>query len=598
MKKYLLLLLPTVLCFGFSFSQKQNNIWYFGDNAGVDFASGSPVALTNGQTMTTEGTSTVSDNNGNLMFYTDGVTVWDNTHNPMPNGNGLFGNSSSTQSALIIPQPGSSTIYFIFTTDAYGGNNGCCYSIVDMSLNGGLGDVTIKNVQLHNPTTEKLIACSNSNGIDYWVFTHMLNSNSYEVFPVTSAGVGVPVTTAIGSIHTGNSCYGQMSYSCPNNKVACVVRSSDTIDLLDFDPSTGILSNPCNISNLTGIPYGLAFSPNGNYLYTADYQTGTLFQFDVTSGVCQTINGSSQTVGSTGILLGTMQLAVDNKIYVAEAGTSIGVINDPDLSGTSCNFVSQAVPVNGAVHYGLQNFPVCAYWANVPTAAFTAPNHICPGTCTDFVNTSTGASSYLWMFPGANPSTSTDQDPAGICYNTPGSYSVTLIAGNGVTSDTLTLNNFITVYPYPPPQGILQSGDTLFANQGATSYQWYYNGNIIVGATNYFYVATASGDYNVVATDENDCEVEAVINNVIAAVGSGSRQAIQIFPNPVTETIDIRGLENSSADEIKIFNVFGEKVFSAVDCKLPIANCQLPSGLYYIEITSDKKIYRAKFLKQ
>jgi len=236
----------------------------------------------------------------------------------------------------------------------------------------------------------------------------------------------------------------------------------------------------------------------------------------------------------------------------------------------------------------------------VPTALFSAPNDICPGTCTDFTNLSTGASSYQWSFPGGNPSVSTDANPANICYNTTGNYSVTLISSNGIISDTLTLSNYITVFPTPPPQGILQSGDTLFANQGATSYQWYFNGNIIPGATDYFYVASQSGDYNVVATDENDCEVEAVINNVIAGLSPAlsEGEGVTAFPNPVTETLDIRGLKNNSADEIKIFNVFGEKVFTAVNCKLPIANCKFTSGLYYIEITSDKKFYRAKFLKQ
>src|SRR5436190_2379312 len=155
-----------------------------------------------------------------------------------------------------------------------------------------------------------------------------------------------------------------------------------------------------------------------------------------------------------------------------------------------------------------------------PIALFNAPNHTCPGTCIDFNNTSVNATSYIWTFTGANPSVSTDLNPSGICYNTPGNYAVQLIASNSITSDTLTLTNYITVYPYPPPQGILQSGDTLFANQGAVSYQWFENGVIIPGATNYYYVALESGNYNVVATDDNDCEVEAVIFDVIAKIQS------------------------------------------------------------------------------
>jgi hypothetical protein len=74
---------------------------------------------------------------------------------------------------------------------------------------------------------------------------------------------------------------------------------------------------------------------------------------------------------------------------------------------------------------------------------------------------------------------------------------------------------------------------------------------------------------------------------------------LAIYPNPVISTIDILGLENNSVDEIKIINLLGEKVFSAVDCKLPIGNCQLfPSGIYYMEILSDNRTIRTKFVKQ
>src|SRR4029079_8522674 len=100
--------------------------------------------------------------------------------------------------------------------------------------------------------------------------------------------------------------------------------------------------------------------------------------------------------------------------------------------------------------------PACSPCNTHPIALFTAPNQICPGTCTDFTNTSIGATSYQWNFPGGNPSISTDVSPSNICYNTPVSYDVTLIAFNGASSDTLTLPNYLTVFPTPPPQGIMQ----------------------------------------------------------------------------------------------------------------------------------------------
>ena len=256
--------------------------------------------------------------------------------------------------------------------------------------------------------------------------------------------------------------------------------------------------------------------------------------------------------------------------------------------------------------------PSCALCNTLPVALFSAPNHICPGTCTDFNNISINATSYLWSFAGATPSTSTDVDPQNICYNTPGTYSVSLIATNANGSDTLTLNNFITVYPYPAPQGIAQSGDTLFANAGAVSYQWYFGGNIIPGATNYFYVAMQSGDYNVVATDANNCEVEAAIFDVIAGISPHSFDEVsglRLFPNPVDQFLMVSSRYEEAITEILIFNLLGELVYavqpqttspglSALTLETGIDVHVLISGLYWIEATSGDRVFRGKFVKE
>jgi PKD repeat protein len=245
----------------------------------------------------------------------------------------------------------------------------------------------------------------------------------------------------------------------------------------------------------------------------------------------------------------------------------------------------------------------CAVCSSVLSAAFSAPNNICPGTCISFSNLSQNGTSFNWTFPGAIPSISTDVNPSNICYANPGNYDVTLIAINSTGTDTLTLSNYITVYPQPLPQGILQSGDTLFANAGAVSYQWFYNGNTIPGATNYFYIAQASGDYNVVATDENGCEVEAVINNVVA--GSSqlaiSSWQLAIFPNPVVDKFTIQKSEVTSgtAIEVWVYSVLGEKILLEVDLETMTVNCRpLKPGIYFLELSTDKKSYRSKFIKE
>src|SRR5258705_5903534 len=115
-------------------AQKEANIWYFGHYLGLDFNSGTVVPLNDGQTNTIEGVATISNSNGNLLFYTDGITVWNRLHQVMPNGTGLFGNPSSTQSAVIVPKVGDTTRYFVFTVDQVGGPNGLRYSVVNMTL--------------------------------------------------------------------------------------------------------------------------------------------------------------------------------------------------------------------------------------------------------------------------------------------------------------------------------------------------------------------------------------------------------------------------------------------------------------------------------
>ena len=108
MKHLFTLLLITVVFFSEkATAQGQGNIWYFGNYAGLDFNSGSPVVLNNSAMSAFEGCSSIADENGNLLFYTDGMTVWNMNHQVMYNGTGLYGNSSSTQSGVIVPLPGN-----------------------------------------------------------------------------------------------------------------------------------------------------------------------------------------------------------------------------------------------------------------------------------------------------------------------------------------------------------------------------------------------------------------------------------------------------------------------------------------------------------
>src|SRR6478735_2495355 len=143
-KTYLLFLLLISEFMGcqLAFAQKEGNNWYFGYKAGLSFNTNPPQVLFNGQNEGKKGNASISDRNGNLLFYFGGdgynKSIYNRNHVPMPNGGGF--NTFSVFS-LIIPWPGQNKYYF-FTNYANGNYAHNGYSVIDMSLNNGLGDVT------------------------------------------------------------------------------------------------------------------------------------------------------------------------------------------------------------------------------------------------------------------------------------------------------------------------------------------------------------------------------------------------------------------------------------------------------------------------
>jgi len=166
----------TTLCGPFTYYQntytydRLNYNWLFGLNAGISFnpiqSGGTPGSIS-GESQSQEGSSSISNQEGKLLFYTNGEDVFTSGNTIMVNGSGLSSSGTSTQSSIIVPQPEVENKYFIFTTDAEGNPNGFEYSIVNMELQGGDGQVEAKNIKLINGAiTEKVTSCNHSNGED------------------------------------------------------------------------------------------------------------------------------------------------------------------------------------------------------------------------------------------------------------------------------------------------------------------------------------------------------------------------------------------------------------------------------------------------
>ena len=437
----------------FIFAQKETNSWYFGENAGLDFNSGTPTALINGALVTREGCATISDKNGNLLFYTDGVTVYNKNHGIMLNGTGLKGHNSSTHSALIVPKPSNPTIYYVFTVDELAGANGLQYTEVDMSIDGGLGGVTSnKNKLILTPATEKITAIKSSIAEEYWVVSHKWNSNEFMTYKVSSSGVNtIPVISAVGSFIGGaetTKAIGSIKISPDGAKLAVVNgRGLAEVQLFDFDAATGVMSNPSTLMDLDNetyqTPYGLEFSSNSKVLYVSVHNDG-IYQYNLDAGSETAMVNSKQKINSIVKVYGALQLATNGKIYIAvENNNFLDVINKPNELGFSADYQNNGIELGGKKSkLGLPPF-IQSYF-NIAVQF----ENVCYGNNTLFKLLDT-VDSVTWDFDdlasGVN-NISTDISPTHI-FSKPGSFEVMVTAKVG--AETVTNNITVIIYEQP-----------------------------------------------------------------------------------------------------------------------------------------------------
>jgi gliding motility-associated-like protein len=465
MKRIVLLFL---ILSNLTFGQSPAGIWYFGKKAGLSFNSGpNPVALTNGLLDTDEGCATLCDPNGNLLFYTDGIKVWNRNHLVMPNGNGLLGNPSSTQSAIIVTKPGSTTLFYVFTVDELGKPNGLNYSIIDLTLDGGLGDVTTKNVSLLSPTLEKITAVQHANGTDFWIISHKFNSNQFAAYQLSASGLSSAVISAVGvTLNTDSQrTIGYMKSSPDGKFIACANAGANTnMQLFNFNNATGqltLLSTTVFGVNSLGT-YGLEFSSNSNLLYVTriDFvdNKSELFQLDISSQNQTTINTSLTMLASQTFdaldqegIYGALQLAPNQKIYIARTNsTFLSAIDFPNEIGTNCQLTNNAVSLNGKVSsYGLPSFVTSYFELN-----FTSSNY-CLGNPTNFQTpVLNNVISYTWDFddPTSANNISNAQNPSHV-FTAAGTYTVTLTVQTTTLIKTYSKN--ITIVTTPVANTIL-----------------------------------------------------------------------------------------------------------------------------------------------
>lgn len=454
--------------------------WYFGDSIGLNFSTVPPSLLPKGGLSNAEGSSAViSDINGQLLFYTDGQTVWNRNHTAMLNGTGLNGSWDATQPAIIVPQPRNDSLYYVFTVDRLGLSKGLQYSIVNMHGNNGLGAVTTKNVLLQTPVCEKLTATYHQNGTDIWVLAHGFGNNAFYCYLITKNGlIDCPILSNIGAMHGPQyvtSAQGQMKFSNDGKKLGVTVFNSDNskIDLFDFDNATGKLQNYVPISNIY-LPFGIEFSMNVKNIYACT-RGNELIAYNISQYNTSDIENSKIILvdySNTGWRPTVLQVATDSKIYLTYPDSfHLGEITYPDSASNKAGYKEFSTSTGSKkTKFGFPNF-LSSYFHR-PLIDFTY--QVSCSSLSAILNArfETSPSNISWQIKRISNGVTTSYTTQNVSHIFPdsGNYEVRLIADN----DTATKTIFIEALILPESNALGCGTDSVVLNV-PTSYrclQW------------------------------------------------------------------------------------------------------------------------------
>lgn len=591
---HLLILLFSAISFSHLAAQKQNNQWRFGNNGGIDFNTLPPVFAPGAALQTSEGSASIADRTtGALLFYTDGVTVWNANNQVMPNGTGLQGGDptllSSTTAAVIVPKPGSNTLFYIITIDEQASSNGVKYSVVDMTLNGGLGDVVAgqKNIFLCQTNSEKLEVVPTADALGYWLITHDNPGNGFLAFRIDATGIQTaPVTSLIGGTQ-GNGA-GHMKINRQFNKIAMGNLFDATVELFDFNNATGVVSNltSWNFNYPNAILYGVEFSPNGNVLYVSNLER--VIQYDISQPSALAIENSAYEVYSSFSQPASLQLGIDDRIYLT-AG-SIDVINCPNKLGAACGFQTNAIAnQTGGGGYGLPKWIYYLDETVAPTVNAILFSDTCLTNPTAFsIQNTAGISNVDWLFgdPGSGASNTASGFSVAHTFSQVGTFNIRAILTNNCGTDTLFLNALPIINCVQPCEGSIASSDTCITSPVAfsiisaetiNSIQWSFGDTLSVSnsdnSINTSHIYSLPGAYSVQAIVNFACGVDTLFKTISLSSCEKTNEDCSLYmansfsPNDdgINDTYFPKSICATEHFELVIFNRWGEIVYSSTN---------------------------------
>jgi len=360
--------------------QAQKDVWNFGNGLGIDFYDISDVRIgTSAIPIMSECAVTVFDSlTEEVLFYTDGSSIWDKNDQFIIDGEDLGGNFSTSQSTAVIQHPGIEDSYYIFSLEDIGSSEGNLYYTLVSTTNSEI-EVLEKKVFVHSNLTEKMIGVKGSCNTA-WIVVHERNSNRFISFEITPFGIVNPVYSEVGATareivndyDTESSYHGKIRGSWDNSKILNA-SGNGPIELFEFNNTTGIISNQRILQSRSltqgfRSSYSSCFSPDNSKIYVFETQfsgTRQITQYDVTLGTSEEIQGSRENIFTSRLITDTpiSDLQVDPFGRVLISGLdkfSISIITNPNEDAQAIDFIEDFISFapKETLFLGFHEYPI------------------------------------------------------------------------------------------------------------------------------------------------------------------------------------------------------------------------------------------------
>ncbi len=614
--------------------EKQGANWLFGGKVHLDFNKARPsVKNYSFKDTLAYGVATISDKNGNLLFFSSGGRVSTRRHingvyQEMPNGNLFSGNPNSTStSEMIVQSPADSNIYYlIFTEPKFGSQTERSEIVsveIDMRLNNGLGDVVLnsRTILRRNISSFKLSAFLHSNNRDSWIVTSTSSisttaSDSIVAFLLNPNGIMSPVVTRIIKPLEG---FSRMKGS-PNSEIFVAggrkMGQVHSLELFEFNRATGVpthkysLPNPDNRYHF----FSFAFSPDNTRLYTGtngptNYpKNATVYQYDLTAGSEALVQQSRNIVfnSSNYYAVGDMQLAIDGKIYLYISDTHLSQINCPNYIGSACRFQLNSLELKKRINGGALPALNQTIFRNAGKLQAQANrNVICEGDTIQLSAYGAGAEQFKWSLANGLAAPSDTLNNPLVKPTVTTTYRV--IGSSVCHTDTA----FVKVTVVPKPKAISVSGPLkvhTFAEKQqyvvqtpiiGNKYTWEVNGGVITSgqSTASILVTWGTADSGTVSvTETNEAGCIGARKQLLVEV---SGEPLPVFYNIITPNNDgkndafvIGNLKWHQENELKIYNRWGQQVYQSSNYQNNWQAEKLSAGVYYYRFTANGKSWK------